>query len=121
MIHNFVNLEKWNSLSPAYRSIVRSASSVANEWMVSKYDALNPPALKKMLGEGVVQFRQFPASVMDASLKAALEVYGEVSARNSDFKKIWDHLLAFRNDAYLWWRVAEYSYDDYLIRNRTKT
>jgi TRAP-type mannitol/chloroaromatic compound transport system substrate-binding protein len=121
MIHNFVNLEKWNSLSPAYRSIVRSASSVANEWMLSKYDALNPPALKKMLGEGVVQFRQFPASVMDASLKAALEVYGEVSARNPDFKKIWDHLLAFRNDAYLWWRVAEYSYDDYLIRNRTKT
>jgi TRAP-type mannitol/chloroaromatic compound transport system substrate-binding protein len=121
MIHNFVNLEKWNSLSPAYRSIVRTASSVANEWMVAKYDAVNPPALKKMLGEGVVQFRQFPASVMDASLKAALEVYGEVSARNPDFKKIWEHLLAFRNDAYLWWRVAEYSYDDYLIRNRTKT
>jgi TRAP-type mannitol/chloroaromatic compound transport system substrate-binding protein len=121
MIHNFVNLEKWNSLSPAYRSIVRTASSVANEWMVAKYDAVNPPALKKMLGEGVVQFRQFPASVMDASLKAALDVYGEVSGRNPDFKKIWEHLLAFRNDAYLWWRVAEYSYDDYLIRNRTKT
>jgi len=121
MIHNFVNLEKWNALSPAYRSIVRSASSVANEWMIAKYDALNPPALKKMLGEGVVQFRQFPASVMDASLKAALEVYAEVSTRNPDFKKIWEHLLAFRNDAYLWWRVAEYSYDDYLIRNRTKT
>jgi TRAP-type mannitol/chloroaromatic compound transport system substrate-binding protein len=121
MIHNFVNLEKWNSLSPAYRSIVRSASSVVNEWMVAKYDAANPPALKKMLAEGVVQFRQFPASVMDASLKAALEVYAEVSTRNPDFKKIWEHLLAFRNDAYLWWRVAEYSYDDYLIRNRTKT
>jgi TRAP-type mannitol/chloroaromatic compound transport system substrate-binding protein len=89
--------------------------------MTSKYDASNPPALKKMLAENVVQFRQFPASVMDASLKAALEVYAEVSARNADFKKVWDSLLAFRNDAYLWWRVAEYSYDDYLIRNRTKT
>jgi TRAP-type mannitol/chloroaromatic compound transport system substrate-binding protein len=121
MIHNFVNLEKWNSLSPAYRSLVRTASSLANEWMTSKYDANNPPALKKMLAENVVQFRQFPASVMDASLKAALEVYAEVSARNADFKKVWDSMLAFRNDAYLWWRVAEYSYDDYLIRNRTKT
>jgi TRAP-type mannitol/chloroaromatic compound transport system substrate-binding protein len=121
MIHNFVNLDKWNSLSPAYRSLVRTASSLANEWMTSKYDASNPPALKKMLAENVVQFRQFPASVMDASLKAALEVYAEVSARNADFKKVWDSLLAFRNDAYLWWRVAEYSYDDYLIRNRTKT
>ena len=121
MIHNFVNLDKWNALNPAYRSLVRTASSLANEWMTSKYDASNPPALKKMLAENVVQFRQFPASVMDASLKAALEVYAEVSARNADFKKIWDSLLAFRNDAYLWWRVAEYSYDDYLIRNRTKT
>jgi TRAP-type mannitol/chloroaromatic compound transport system substrate-binding protein len=89
--------------------------------MTSKYDANNPPALKKMLAENVVQFRQFPASVMDASLKAALEVYAEVSARNADFKKVWDSVLAFRNDAYLWWRVAEYSYDDYLIRTRTKT
>jgi TRAP-type mannitol/chloroaromatic compound transport system substrate-binding protein len=121
MIHNFVNLDKWNSLNPAYRSLVRTASSLANEWMVAKYDAVNPPALKKMLAEGVVQFRQFPAPVMDASLKAAFEVYAEVSARNADFKKVWDSLLAFRNDAYLWWRVAEYSYDDYLIRNRTKT
>jgi TRAP-type mannitol/chloroaromatic compound transport system substrate-binding protein len=121
MIHNFINLDKWNSLSPAYRSLIRTASSLANEWMVAKYDAVNPPALKKMLAEGVVQFRQFPASVMDASLKAALEIYGEVSARNPDFKKIWDHLLAFRNDAYLWWRVAEYTYDDFLIRNKTKT
>ena len=90
MIHNFVNLDKWNSLSPAYRSLVRTASSLANEWMTSKYDASNPPALKKMLAENVVQFRQFPASVMDASLKAALEVYAEVSARNADFKKVWE-------------------------------
>jgi TRAP-type mannitol/chloroaromatic compound transport system substrate-binding protein len=121
MIHNFINLDKWNSLNPAYRSLIRTASSLANEWMVAKYDAVNPPALKKMLAEGVVQFRQFPASVMDASLKSALEIYGEVSARNPDFKKVWEHLLAFRNDAYLWWRVAEYTYDDFLIRNKTKT
>ena len=121
MIHNFVNLEKWNSLNPAYRSIIRTASSLANEWMVARYDALNPVALKKMLAEDIVKLRQFPASVMDASLKAAFEVYADVSSRNPDFKKIWEHLLAFRNDAYLWWRVAEYSYDDFLLRNRTKT
>jgi TRAP-type mannitol/chloroaromatic compound transport system substrate-binding protein len=33
--------DKWNSLSPAYRSLVRTASSLANEWMVAKYDAVN--------------------------------------------------------------------------------
>jgi TRAP-type mannitol/chloroaromatic compound transport system substrate-binding protein len=58
---------------------------------------------------------------MDACLKSALEVYADVSAKNADFKKIWDSILAFRNDQYLWWRVAEYTYDDFLIRNRMRT
>jgi TRAP-type mannitol/chloroaromatic compound transport system substrate-binding protein len=121
MLHTFINIDKWNSLSPAYKSIVKTSCSMANEWMTTKYDYGNPVALQKMLKENLVQFRQFPASVMEASLKAALEVYAEVSARNEAFKKAWASMLAFRNDAYLWWRVAEYTYDDFLIRNRTRT
>jgi TRAP-type mannitol/chloroaromatic compound transport system substrate-binding protein len=121
MLHHFVNLDKWNTLSSSYKAIVRTASAQANEWMLAKYDFLNPAALKRMLNERVVQFKQFPAPVMEACLKAALEVYAEVSERNADFKKVWDSMLAFRNDAYLWWRVAEYTYDDFLIRHRTRT
>ena len=30
---------------------------------------------------------------------------------NADFKKVYDNMLAFRNDEYLWWQVAEYTYD----------
>jgi TRAP-type mannitol/chloroaromatic compound transport system substrate-binding protein len=120
MLHHFVNLDKWSSLPPAYQSIVKTASSLANEWMLAKYDAGNPAALKRLLSGGT-QLRGFPTPVMDACLKAALEVYAEVSAKNADFKKVWEAMLAFRNDQYLWWRVAEYSYDDYLIRNRTRT
>ena len=39
-------------------------------------------------------------------------------AGNADFKKIYDHLQAFRNEEYLWWQVAEYSYDSFMIRSR---
>jgi TRAP-type mannitol/chloroaromatic compound transport system substrate-binding protein len=120
MLHNFINIEKWNSLTPAYKSLVRTASSLANEWMLAKYDAGNPAALKRLLAGGT-QLRAFPTPVMDACLKAALEVYAEVSAKNTDFKKVWAAMLAFRNDQYLWWRVAEYTNDDFLIRNRTRT
>jgi hypothetical protein len=28
--------------------------------------------------------------------------------------------VAFRNDEYLWWQVAEYSYDSFMIRSRTR-
>jgi len=120
MLHNFINIDKWNSLTPAYKSLVRTASSLANEWMLAKYDASNPGALTRLLRANV-QLRPFPPAVMDACLKAALEVYAEVSAKNADFKKVWEAMLAFRNEQYLWWRVAEYSYDDFLIRNRTRT
>jgi TRAP-type mannitol/chloroaromatic compound transport system substrate-binding protein len=30
-------------------------------------------------------------------------------------------MIAFRNDQYLWWQVAEYTYDSFIIRNRTRT
>jgi TRAP-type mannitol/chloroaromatic compound transport system substrate-binding protein len=119
MIHNMINLKSWESLTPAYKSIVRTASEMANGWMLAKYDAVNPPALKRLLAQGT-QMRPFPPSVMDASLKASLELYDEVSKTNPTFKTAWESLLAFRNDEYLWWQVAEYSYDNYLIRTRPR-
>jgi TRAP-type mannitol/chloroaromatic compound transport system substrate-binding protein len=119
MLHNFINMKSWESLSPAYKSIVRTASEMANTWMQAKYDAVNPPALKRLLAARV-QLKPFPPSVMDACLKAALELYAEVSETNPAFKQAWDSTLAFRNDQYLWWQVAEYSYDNYLIRTRPR-
>src|SRR5881227_1488582 len=120
MLHAFINIDKWSSLSSTYKSIISTASSMANEWMQARYDAANPAALKRLVAAGA-QLRPFPPAVMDACLKAALELYNEVSATNADFKKIWESTLAFRNDQYLWWQVAEYTYDTYLIRNRTRT
>src|SRR4249919_304080 len=52
MLHNFINIDKWNSLSPTYKSIVRTCSEMANTWMQSKYDAANPAALKRLVAAG---------------------------------------------------------------------
>src|SRR5436190_757254 len=120
MLHHFVNLDHWNSLPAPYKSLVKTASSMANEWMQAKYDMQNPAALKRLVAAGA-QLRPFPQPVMDASLRAALDVYAEVSKTNADFKKVWEAMLAFRNDEYLWWQVAELTYDTYLVRNRSRT
>src|SRR5215472_11682331 len=116
----FINLDKWNALPPAYKSLVRTAFSMANEWMQAKYDAANPAALKRLVAGGA-QLRPFTQPIMDASLRAALDLYAEVSKSNADFKKVWEAMLAFRNDQYLWWQVAELTYDTYLVRNRSRT
>ena len=118
--HNFINLDKWNQLTPAYKSIIRTASDMTNVWVQSKYDAGNPPALKKLVSLGT-QLRPFPPAVMDACLKASLEFYAEESAKNPDFKKIWASLLDFRNTGYEWWQVAEFNYDNYMIRRATRS
>jgi TRAP-type mannitol/chloroaromatic compound transport system substrate-binding protein len=120
MLHNFINVDKWNSLTPTYKSIVRTASEAANTWMQSKYDAVNPAALKRLVAGGA-QLRPFSSQVLDACYGAANEVYKETTAANADFKKVYDNMVAFRGDQYLWWQVAEYTFDTYQIRARSKT
>jgi TRAP-type mannitol/chloroaromatic compound transport system substrate-binding protein len=119
-VHNFFNLTKWNELPKSYQSILTSASHLANTWMSTRYDALNPGALKRLVAGGA-QLKPYSPAVLDACLKAANEVYAETSAGNPDFKKIYDSIAAFRGDQYLWWQVAEYSYDGFMIRTRTRT
>ena len=59
---------------------------------------------------------------MDASLQGrARALCGGVGKTNAEFKKVWDAMLAFRNDEYLWWQVAELTYDNFLVRNRART
>jgi TRAP-type mannitol/chloroaromatic compound transport system substrate-binding protein len=118
-IHNFINLDKWNALKPAYQSIVRTCCEKANAWMQAKYDAENPKALRRLLAAGA-KLTPFSPAILDASLKAALDLYHEVSATNADFKKVFDAVFAFRGEQYLWWQTAEYGYDSFLIRNRTR-
>jgi TRAP-type mannitol/chloroaromatic compound transport system substrate-binding protein len=119
MLHNMVNLAKWNELPKAYQSIIQSACYVANTWMVAKYDAGNPAALKRLVAGGA-KLSPFSQPIMDACYKASLEVYDETTKANADFKKVYDHFVAFRNDQYLWWQVAEYTFDTYMIRARAR-
>ena len=42
--------------------------------MTAKYDALNPAALRRLVAAGV-QLRPFPREIMQASFRAANEVY----------------------------------------------
>ena len=94
MLHNFINIEKWNALLA--------------DLQVDRQDRLDGGA-RVDAGEvrcgqsgGAQAAGRRPARscarsrppVMDACLKASLELYAEVSATNADFKKIWESTLA---------------------------
>ena len=119
MLHVGINTAKWAELPKTYQSIVATAAALANIDMQAKYDARNPAALKRLVGAGA-KLLPFSQEVMEACYKASLELYKETSDSNPKFKKVHDAYMAFRNDQYLWWQVAEYTYDNYLIRQRAK-
>ncbi len=118
--HLQINLEKWNQLPKNYQALIRAAAGAAGIEETARYDARNPGALKRLVANGT-QLRPFPQAVMEACLKASNEVNAETSATNPDFKKVWDSIVAFRNDEYLWWQVAEYTYDTFMIRTRPRS
>ncbi|MFL6798366.1 MAG: TRAP transporter substrate-binding protein [Xanthobacteraceae bacterium] len=118
-MHFLINLPKWNELPKNYQAIIRASAGLANVEETARYDARNPGALKRLVAAGA-QLRPFSPAIMDACLKASNETNAEISAANADFKTILDSLQSFRNDEYLWWQVAEYSYDGFMIRTRTR-
>ena len=118
--HYMVNTQKWSELPKSYQTIFAAAAGYANIEETGRYDARNPQALKRLVANGA-QLRPYSQAIMEACYKTALEVYADISSKNADFKRIYETMVAFRNDEYLWWQVAEYTYDTFMIRTRARS
>ena len=117
MLHSLVNEKKWNELPKHFQAAFMAACGEANQWMPAKYDAQNPPALRRLVGAGA-QLRPFPRAVLEAAEKASYEVYDEMSAKSAHFKRIYPEWRKFRDEQFLWFRVAEASYDNYAFSSK---
>ena len=116
-IHFWFGKERYENLPKAYKQILQSAANYASMELTAKYDAKNPAALRRLVASGA-QLRPFSQEIMDAAFKASNEIYDDLSAKSPDFKKLYESLRNFRNEEYLWFQVAEYSFDNYMIRSR---
>jgi TRAP-type mannitol/chloroaromatic compound transport system substrate-binding protein len=115
MLHLIVNRGAWEKLPKQYQSALRMCAEAANNWMLAKYDFVNAPALRRLVAGGT-EIRAFPLPLMDAAAKAADDLYAELSARSPIFKKGYESMVAFRQEQYSWWQIAEYAFDSYQIR-----
>jgi TRAP-type mannitol/chloroaromatic compound transport system substrate-binding protein len=115
MLHLVINKDAWDKLPKLYQNIMRMCAEAANNWMLAKYDAVNAPALRRLVAGGT-ELRAFPLPVMDAAAKAAEELYAELSVRSPIFKKGYESMVSFRQEQYTWWQIAEYAFDSYQIR-----
>jgi TRAP-type mannitol/chloroaromatic compound transport system substrate-binding protein len=107
-----VGKQHWDALPPAYKMAVETASADINGDMLARYDTLNPQALRRLVAAGA-QLRPYPRDVLAAAWKATHELYDEFAGKNAKFKKVYDHWKAFRDEQYLWFRVAELTYENF--------
>jgi TRAP-type mannitol/chloroaromatic compound transport system substrate-binding protein len=96
--------------------VLEQAGHLANNWMMAKYDSVNPTALRKLLAGGA-KLHPFSQPIMEASFKAAKELHSEVAATNANFKKVYESLTNYSNNSYSWFQVAEVGYDNFMARH----
>jgi TRAP-type mannitol/chloroaromatic compound transport system substrate-binding protein len=120
MLHLVINQAEWAKLPKHYQAMVHQASEAANNWMLAKYDAVNPAALRRLIAAGT-ELRAFPQPIMEAALRASNEYYAELGGRNEAFKRTHDSYMGFRAESLLWWQVGELSFDAFMARTRGRS
>jgi len=109
----YVNLKKWQELPDPYKAVFETAAAEANVTMLAAYDARNPPALMRLVKQGV-KLHPFPQDVMVAARQEAFKMYEEEAARNPAFKRIYGEWNKFREASMQWMKLAEASYANFL-------
>ena len=112
-----INQKKWAELPKHYQVAISTACGEVCSWMPAKYDSVNPPALRRLVGSGT-KLAAFPKAVLEACEKAAYEVYAEQAAKSPHWKRVYPIWKKFRDEQFLWYRVADLAYDSYVFTSK---
>ncbi len=83
--------------------------------MTAQYDAVNPPALKRLL-DGGARLAPFPEDVMRAAEKASFELFEEQAAADAGYRNVYEPWKKVREGAYRWSSISEVAYSSFAIR-----
>lgn len=117
MLIALVNETSWNELPKIYQTLLKSVCGECYAWMPAKYDGSNPAALRRLVAGGT-KLRPFSKAILEASEKASYEVYDELNARSPHWKRIYPQWKKFRDEQFLWARVADHAYDSYTFNSK---
>ena len=108
-----VNLDEWNKLPDLYKAAIETAAVQANLIMLSRYEAANDAALKRLV-DGGTQLREYSPEIMNAAYQAWLGLVDEFSAQDADFKAIYEQWNGFRSSIYDWNKTNEFAFTSFV-------
>ena len=96
-----MNKEKWEGLTDTQRALFELSCGDNFRYGLLEGEAIQAPALKELQDKGVTIHR-WSQETLDTLESAWNEVVAEESAANPDFKRVWDHYTAFREEYSIW-------------------
>jgi TRAP-type mannitol/chloroaromatic compound transport system substrate-binding protein len=118
-LHICFHTPKWDALPKAYQAACRAAAAEANIESLARYDAFNASALRRLVASGA-QLRPFPRDVLDAAYDAAFKLYDQFAQESPAWRTIYQPWKAFRDETFLWYRVAENPFDSYVYGRQAR-
>jgi TRAP-type mannitol/chloroaromatic compound transport system substrate-binding protein len=98
----YFNKAKWDAMPDRYRAIIELACGDLMREAIAEGEAIQWKAMKEMQEKGGVQIKVWPREILAAYEKAWNEVVAEESAKNPNFKKVYDSYAQFRRNYGIW-------------------
>jgi TRAP-type mannitol/chloroaromatic compound transport system substrate-binding protein len=101
-----VSLAAWTALDAEMKAIVAHACAAEASFALAEMERLNAEALTALTSRHNVQLRTFPADLIAAARRQALDVLADVGRRSETARKVHDSYLAFRERTAAWSRIS---------------
>jgi TRAP-type mannitol/chloroaromatic compound transport system substrate-binding protein len=106
------NRRAMEALPAQYREALSIACAEADSEMVSRYDHLNPIALRRLVAAGA-QLRFYSREILQLAWRSNEALMADLAGQNARFRTIWESYRPYRSELFQWFRVAENSFDNF--------
>jgi TRAP-type mannitol/chloroaromatic compound transport system substrate-binding protein len=101
-----VSLKAFEALDSELKAIVAHACAAEASFALAEMERLNAEALAALTERHTVQLKSFPAPIVTAARKVAIDVLAEIAARGEAARKVHDSYAAFRERTAAWSRIS---------------
>jgi TRAP-type mannitol/chloroaromatic compound transport system substrate-binding protein len=110
-----INKTAFENLPKDLQAIVTYAARAMSQDMIDSYTAKNSRALKELVENQGVQVRRLPDEVLKRFYDISQQVYEQQSAKDPQFKKVYESYSTFMKDSAAYQKISEQTY--YQVRD----
>lgn len=118
-LYFLVSKQKFDALTPQHRLAFEMAAAMADRDIQARYDTQNAAALRRAVASGA-RLSPYPEALLDACFAASKAAMDEIAATNPQFKAVLTSMNEMRRDGYLWFQLAENTFDTYMMIQQRK-